>query len=60
MMSADAMENSSTVLFDSDGAYDDSFDDLSIDIGDIYAILDEETPQGNFSVSSPLSFFSSN
>lgn len=52
-MSADASENSAgnVMLFDHpDGEGiimhdDDSFDDLSIDIGDIYAILDEEPIQ---------------
>lgn len=48
-MSADAMDISSTPsLFDSDGLYDDNYlDNLSIDIWDLYAILDEEPQQPN-------------
>lgn len=46
-MDADATENSAGLLFDPDGMYDDSFDGLSIDIGEIYAILDEEPAPDN-------------
>lgn len=44
------MDNSSSpMLFDSDGLYDDdNLDNFSIDIGDLYAILDEDPqPQPN-------------
>lgn len=61
MLSADATDNSSSpMLFDSDGLYaDDYLDNFSIDIGDLYAILDEDPQQqpnsNNSTVSASLS-----
>ncbi|XP_020257734.1 helicase-like transcription factor CHR28 isoform X2 [Asparagus officinalis] len=53
MMSADAAGNpQGTMLFDSDGAIndDDYLNDFSMDIGDVFAILDEDPQQPNLNV----------